>query len=87
MIVNTGTNSLQKGDLIQFTSHKKIYQIVDKTASSITVFPQLRQLVGVNEIINYNNLQIEATLDVDQDFGMLINNVTAIQFNATENLR
>lgn len=87
MIVSTNTNNLQKGDIIQFNGHKKLYQIMDKTSTSITVFPQLRQTVGVNEIINYNNLQIEATLNVDQDFAMNIANVTSVQFLATENLR
>lgn len=87
MIVSTNNNSLQKGDLIQFSNHRKIYQIIEKGTNSITVFPQLRQIVSTNEVINYSNLMIEATLDVDQEFGMNISNVTAVQFNATENLR
>jgi len=86
MIVSTNTNTLQKGDLIQFSNHKKLYQIIDKSSTSITIFPQLRQNVGVNEVINYNNLMIEARLDVDQNFDMGISNVTTVQFNATENL-
>lgn len=86
MVISTNTNNLQAGDMIQFTSHKKLYQIVSKTANTITIFPQLRQNVGVNEVINYNNLVIEARLDVDQTFDMGISNVTSIQFNATENL-
>lgn len=87
MIVPVSTNTLQKGDLIQFGNHKKIYQIMDKSSTSITVFPQLRQSVSVNEVVNYNNIQIEATIDVDQDFAMNITNVTSVQINATENLR
>lgn len=86
MVISTNTNTLQKGDLIQFTNHKKIYQIVERTNNSLTVFPQLRQNVGINEVINYNNLMIEARLDVDQNFDMGIGNLTTIQFNATENL-
>lgn len=87
MVVSTNTNTLQKGDLIQFSNHRKIYQIIDKGTNSITVFPQLRQVVSTNEVINYNNLMIEATLDVDQEFDLNISNVTSVQFNATENLR
>lgn len=86
MVVNVSTNNLEKGTLIQFSSHKKIYQIIDKTANSITLFPQLRQGVSLNESVMYNNLMIEARLDVDQDFGMNIANVTSVQFQATENL-
>lgn len=86
MIVNVSTNNLEKGTLIQFAGHKKIYQIIDKTSTSITVFPQLRQQVSINESVVYNNLMIEARLDVDQDFGMNISNVTSVQLAATENL-
>ncbi|HAV1973403.1 TPA: hypothetical protein JG946_003763 [Enterobacter hormaechei subsp. steigerwaltii] len=86
LIVPVSTNTLRVGDLIQFTNHKKLYQVMEKTSTGITVFPQLRQNVQANEAVVYNNLVIEARLDVDQTFDMGVSMVTSVQFNATENL-
>ncbi|NIG74192.1 hypothetical protein F3J34_11350 [Klebsiella sp. Ap-873] len=86
MIIPTNQNALRVGDMIQFTNHKKLYQILETNGTSLTIFPQLRQAVSVDEVINYNNLIIEARLDVDQGFDSNIQAVTAVQFAATENL-
>ncbi|EMN5860206.1 hypothetical protein RJ495_005101 [Pluralibacter gergoviae] len=87
MVIPTNANTLNVGDLVQFSNHNKLYQIVEKNGNNLTIFPQLRQNVGINEIINYSGLQIEATLDVDQTFDMNIANVTQVQFKASENLQ
>ena len=87
MIIPTTQNTLRVGDLVQFSNHKKLYQVVETTGTQLTIFPQLRNNVGMGESVIYNNLTITATLDVDQSFDMAIQSVSTIQFNATEYLR
>lgn len=87
MNVTTSTNALRVGDMVQFTNHKKLYQIVEKNGDTLTIFPQLRADVNVDEPLKYNNLEIELSLDVDQSFDMPIQSVSTVQFNATEVLR
>ncbi|MDD7993763.1 hypothetical protein [Kosakonia radicincitans] len=85
MVVST-INSLAVGELIQFTNHKKIYRVIDRTNTNITIFPSLQNVVQANETITYNNLVIEAVLDPDNDYSMDISTVTSITLKASENI-
>ncbi|MFS7195482.1 hypothetical protein AB6866_04795 [Rahnella inusitata] len=85
--VITATNTMGVGELLQFTNHKKIYRIIDRTATSLTLFPALQNTVQATETIFYNNLVIEAVLDPDNDYSMNIENVTSIQLKAMENVQ
>ncbi|HBW8876206.1 TPA: hypothetical protein MFN52_005239 [Klebsiella quasipneumoniae subsp. similipneumoniae] len=84
--INMSSNTLEIGTMIQFSNHKKIYQIIAKNGNTVTLFPQLRQNVQNGESVFYNNLVIEAKLDVDQDFAMNSTMITSVQIKATENL-
>jgi len=85
-IVSTNANSMAVGELIQFQNHNKIYRIIDRTDTSLTLFPALQNTVQINEPITYNNLIIEAVLDPDNDYTMGITNVMNLQLKATENI-
>jgi hypothetical protein len=41
-IVSTNANSMAVGELIQFQNHNKIYRIIDRTDTSLTLFPHYR---------------------------------------------
>ncbi len=72
--------------MVQFTNHTKIYRIIDRTNTSITVFPALRSSVQAGEIIKYNNIQLTAVLDADNEYKTPITNVVTLKLKATENL-
>ncbi|HBW8381026.1 TPA: hypothetical protein MFM15_004260, partial [Klebsiella pneumoniae] len=85
-VIATNNNSMAVGELIQFTNHKKIYRIIDRTSTSLTVFPVLQNTVQASEPIIYNNIQIEAVLDPDNDYTMPVGNIMNITLKATENI-
>ncbi|QUG77924.1 hypothetical protein GKQ23_13020 [Erwinia sp. E602] len=85
MVVNTN-NKLAVGELVQFTNHKKIYQVIERTDTSITVFPALQNIVLVNEPIIYENIEIEAVLNPDNEYQMQVGMITSIKLNAMENI-
>ena len=85
-VTATNNNSMAVGELIQFTNHKKIYRIIDRTSTSLTVFPVLQNTVQASEPIIYNNIQIEAVLDPDNDYTMPVGNIMNITLKATENI-
>ncbi|WCE14736.1 hypothetical protein [Enterobacter ludwigii] len=87
MVIPTSTNTLAVGEMIQFTNHKKLYRIVERTGTSITIFPALQNTVQASEVISYNNLIIEAVLDPDNDFTMPVGNIMNITLKATENIQ
>lgn len=80
------TNNLAIGELVQFSNHSKIYRVLERNDTSITLFPALQNTVQANEVINYNNIMIEAVLDPDNDFTMTVANVMNLQLKATENI-
>lgn len=82
--VNTSTNNLQVGELIQFTNHSKIYRVIARAANNITVFPALQNVVLANEPIQYNNLMITAVLNPDNDYTLPISVVSSMKFGAME---
>ncbi|WP_213712548.1 hypothetical protein [Cedecea lapagei] len=84
--VITVPSVLEVGSLIQFINHKKLYRVIENTGNSITVFPPLRQQVQASEQVVYDNLIIEAVLDVDNDFNTPIQQIMQIEFKATEKL-
>ncbi|EFC6276568.1 TPA: hypothetical protein IFB44_003210 [Escherichia coli] len=86
IVLNTNSQLLGVGDLVQFTNHTKLYRIIDRTNTSITVFPALRAAVQAGEIIKYNNLTLSAVLNADNDYTVPITNVMMIKLKATENL-
>jgi len=85
-VITTNTNTMAIGELIQFTNHKKIYRIIDRTATSLTLFPALQNNVQASEPIIFNGLMIEAVLDPDNDYTMPVQNVITLQLKATENI-
>lgn len=84
MIISTNSNTLSVGELIQFSNHKKIYRIIERTDTQLTIFPALQNTVQADEPIFYDNLVIEATLDPDNDYTFMIENVTSLQIKAME---
>lgn len=84
--ITTNSQLLGVGDMVQFTNHTKIYRIIDRTNTSITVFPALRSSVQAGEIIKYNNIQLTAVLDADNEYKTPITNVVTLKLKATENL-
>ena len=86
-VVSTSSNTLAVGEMVQFTNHKKLYKIIERTGTSITLFPALQNQVQASEIIIYNNLMIEAVLDPDNDYTMPIGNIMNITLKATENIK
>ena len=74
------------GEMIQFTNHNKLYKIIDRTNTSLTIFPALQNVVQTGEIIRYDALIIEAVLDPDNDYTMPINNIMTLNLKATENI-
>ncbi|EEV6099824.1 TPA: hypothetical protein ACUK52_004148, partial [Escherichia coli] len=63
-----------------------IYRIVERTSTSITIFPVLQNTVQASEIIKYNNLMIEAVLDPDNDYTLPVGNIMNMTFKAMENI-
>lgn len=86
ILISTESNQMGVGELIQFTNHKKIYRIIDRTDTSLTIFPALQNVVQQDEPILYNNLTIEAVLDPDNDYTMPIATICTLQIKATENI-
>lgn len=84
--ITTNAQTLGVGDMVQFSNHTKIYRIIDRTNTSITIFPALRTNVQASEVIKYNNLGITVVLDADNDYKFPVSNVTSIKLKATENL-
>lgn len=84
--VTLSNNTLEVGTMIQFSNHKKLYQIMSKSGNVVTLNTQLRQNVQSGESVFFNNLVIEAKLDVDQTFDMASTMVSGVQIKATENL-
>ncbi|EOM9564465.1 hypothetical protein ACLB83_002541 [Escherichia coli] len=87
MLIPTSTNTLAIGEWVQFSNHNKLYRIVDSTSTSITIFPALQNTVQASEVINYENLIIEAVLDPDNDYTMPVGNIMNITLKATENIQ
>ncbi|ROP61611.1 hypothetical protein EDF81_0082 [Enterobacter sp. BIGb0383] len=86
MIIPVSTNTLAVGEWIQFTNHKKIYRIVEQSASSITIFPALNSSVQASEPLFYDNLVIEAVLDTENDYSMPVETVSVLQLKAMEHI-
>ncbi|EKB0514336.1 hypothetical protein OMZ99_001073 [Escherichia coli] len=84
--ITTNAQTLGVGDMVQFTNHTKLYRIIARTNTSITIFPALRSSVQANEVIKYNNLGITVVLDADNEYKFPITKVTSIKLKATENL-
>lgn len=85
-IVTTNANTMAVGELLQFTNHKKIYRVIDRTNTTLTLFPALQNTVQASEPIIYNNLMIEAVLDPDNDYTLPVQAIMSIQLKATENI-
>ncbi|MDF2784219.1 MAG: hypothetical protein K0S95_754 [Pantoea eucrina] len=83
-VVTTNTNKMAVGENVRFNNHSKIYQITDRTDNSITVLPALQRQVQASEIIQYNNLDITATLDPDNDYSVVSGNLMSITLKARE---
>ncbi|MEP9178625.1 hypothetical protein ABKT77_07530 [Enterobacter cloacae] len=86
MVIPTSTNTMAVGEWVQFSNHNKLYRIVERTSTSITIFPVLQNQVQASEIIKYNNLMIEAVLDPDNDYSTTIGNLMSVTLKATENI-
>lgn len=86
MVIPTSTNTMAVGEWVQFSTHNKLYRIVERTNTSITIFPVLQNQVQASEIIKYNNLMIEAVLDPDNDYSTTIGNLMSVTLKATENI-
>lgn len=86
IIINTNSNAIAVGELIQFGNHNKIYRIIDRTDTSLTVFPALQNVVQAGEVIIYDNLIIEAVLDNDNDYTLSVESIVTMQFKGTENI-
>lgn len=86
MVVPVSTNTLAVGEWVQFSNHNKLYRIVERNSTSITIFPALQNTVQASEVIKYNNLIIEAVLDPDNDYSMPVGNIMNITLKATENI-
>lgn len=68
----TGTGSLLAGDLIKFSSHDKLYMVVDDasdiSSGTITIEPPLRQAISA-DTISFDSLNMSARLTSDvQEF-------------------
>lgn len=85
-VITTNTNNMAIGEMLQFTNHKKLYRIIDRTSTTLTLFPVLQNAVQASEPIIYNNLMIEAVLDPDNDYTLPIQKIMSIQLKATENI-
>ena len=85
-IITTNPNQMAIGEMIQFTNHKKLYRIIDRTDTTLTIFPVLQNTVQASETIFYNNLIIEAVLDPDNDYTMPVGNIMNVNLKATENI-
>lgn len=85
-LITTDNNSMAVGEMIQFSNHNKIYRIIDRTDTTLTLFPALQNTIQVSEPIKYNNLMIEAVLDPDNDYTLGVQKVMSIQLKATENI-
>lgn len=85
-VISTNVNTMAVGELIQFTNHKKLYRIIDRTNTSLTLFPALQNTVQASETIIYNNLVIEAVLDPDNEYTLPVRKIMSIQLKATENI-
>lgn len=72
MVIPTGTNTLKVGEWVQFSNHDKLYRIIERTNSSITILPVLQNQVQASEIVQYNDLIFEAVLEPDNDYSMTI---------------
>lgn len=84
--ITTNQNALEVGTLIQFTNHKKIYRVLANTGTVLSVFPNLRQQVGLNENIRYQNIEGQFVLDVDNNYQLNIKTQMSIQLKATEDI-
>lgn len=84
--INTQTNNLEVGSLIQFSNHSKIYRVIANTSGVLSIFPNLRQQVQTGENIKFNNIQGQFVLDTDNDYQIQVQNVMSIQLKATEYL-
>lgn len=85
-VITTNTNAMAIGELIQFTNHKKLYRIIARSNTTLTLFPALQNTVQANEPIIYNNLMIEAVLDPDNDYTLPVQKLMGMQLKATENI-
>ena len=78
-------NKLEVGSLIQFSNHNKLYRVMPGTTStSITVFPFLQQNVQMGEVVKYDNLMVEMTIDPDNDWTMPIANKVDVSIKGRE---
>lgn len=84
ILIQTNTQQLGLGELIQFTNHKKIYRIISRTNTSLTIFPALRSGIQAGEMIRYDGLTINAVLKADNDYSMPITNIVEMKFSAVE---
>ncbi|QLO53198.1 hypothetical protein HV234_17485 [Klebsiella grimontii] len=82
--IPTSTQSLELGTLIQFTNHKKIYRIIARTNTSVTIFPALRSGIQSGEMMVYDGLVLNAQLDASNDFSIPITNVVQMKFTGRE---
>nr|WP_129951582.1 hypothetical protein [Rahnella sp. RFA10(1/100)] len=85
-VITTNSNQMAIGEMIQFSNHNKLYKIIDRTATSLTIFPVLQNTVQTSEIIRYDNLIVEAVLDPDNDYTMPVGNLMTLNLKATENI-
>lgn len=84
--INTSNQSLRVGDRIQFTNHTKIYSIIDRTNTTVTIFPALRQSVATGEIIKYSNITMTGILKAENTYVCPVTNVTTQKLTVWENL-
>ena len=68
----TGTGSLLAGDLVKFSSHDKLYMVIDDasdiSSGTITIEPPLRQAISA-DTISFDSLNMSARLTSDvQEF-------------------
>jgi hypothetical protein len=84
--VKTTNNGLEVGTLIQFQNHKKIYRVIANTGTVLSLFPNLRQQVGLNENIRYQNIEGQFVLDVDNNHQLNIKTSMNITLKATEDI-
>jgi len=84
IVITTNTNVMDVGETIQFSNHDKLYQIIDRTATTLTIFPALQNQVQASEIIKYDNLSITGQLDPDNDYSMTVGNLMTLNLKAQE---
>lgn len=84
IVINTNNNNMAVGETIQFSNHNKLYRIIERTDTALTVFPALQNQVQANEIIKYDNLNITAQLDPDNDYSMTVGNLMTLTVKAQE---